>query len=76
MPFYQYLCEKNHMTVEVNHSIAQRLLTWGDVCERAGIDPGETPLDAPVIRLISASMPVVWRLKGLDKDAPSDRLCL
>jgi len=76
MPFYQYYCQQNQLTVEVSHTISKRLKTWGEVCERAGIAPGDTPFDAPVTRLISKPMPVVWRLKGLDKDEPGDRMVL
>ncbi|MEW5895725.1 MAG: hypothetical protein AB1650_08245 [Candidatus Omnitrophota bacterium] len=74
MPFYQYFCEANGLIVEVNHSMSTRLKTWGEVCQCSSIDPGKTPTDSPVIRLISKPMPIVWRLKGLDKDEPSNKL--
>ena len=54
MPRYDYECEKNGWTVEVRHGIHEKLTTWGEVCERAEIDPGDTPLNTPVERLISA----------------------
>jgi len=73
MPFYDYYCEKNGRTVEVFHGITKRLKTWGEVCAAAGAEPGQTPKKTPVIRLISGE-PTVWRLKGLDKDAPSKKL--
>lgn len=76
MPFYQYFCEENNKTIEVSHSISQRLRTWGEVCACAGIDPEQTPADACVTRLIGKPMTPSWRLKGLDKDAPSHRLQL
>ncbi len=53
MPRYDYQCEQNGWTVEVSHGIDEKLTRWCEVCERAGIDPGDTPLDAPVERLIS-----------------------
>ena len=28
---------------------------WGALCERAGIDPGDTPLDDAVVRLVTGS---------------------
>ena len=74
MPFYHYYCEQNDLTIEVNHPISKRLKTWEEVCECAGISPGDTLADAPVVRLISKSMPVVWRLKDMDKDQPSNKL--
>ncbi len=72
--FYQYFCEENGKTVEVEHRVAERLKTWGEVCQRGGIAPGRTPLDIPVIRMISNAAPVVWRLKDMDKDRPSKKL--
>jgi len=72
MPFYDYFCEANGRTVEVFHSIKDRLKTWGEVCRGANIDSGKTPEKTPVVRLIAGN-PVVWRLKGLDKDKPSKK---
>lgn len=72
--FYQYFCERNGQTIEVEHRVSERLKTWGEVCRRARIDPGTTPLDTEVIRMISNANPIVWRLKGLDKDKPSKKL--
>ncbi|MBN1477623.1 zinc ribbon domain-containing protein [Candidatus Sumerlaeota bacterium] len=49
MPIYEYLCRANRTCVEVAHSMARDALrTWGELCELTGIDPGDTPLDAPV----------------------------
>jgi len=53
MPSYDYRCEANGRVVEVRHGMNERLATWGEVCEKAGIDPGETGAEAPVTRLIS-----------------------
>lgn len=53
MPSYDYRCATNDRVVEVRHSISEKLTTWGQVCARAGIEPGDTPGDAPVDRLIS-----------------------
>jgi predicted nucleic acid-binding Zn ribbon protein len=55
MPTYDYHCDSNNQTVEVNHSIRERLTTWGSVCESAGLPLGETPADAPVTRLIAGA---------------------
>ena len=71
--FYQYYCEANDKTVEVEHKMSKKLKTWGEVCAKAGIDLGDTPPNAPVVRLISG-MPFDPKVKGLDKDAPSDKL--
>ena len=53
MPSYDYRCEANGRVVEVRHGMNEKLATWGEVCEKAGIDPGETAADAPVNRLIT-----------------------
>jgi hypothetical protein len=48
MPKYDYLCAANGRTVEVQHRMSEEVATWGDLCRRAGIEPGDTPADAPV----------------------------
>lgn len=53
---YQYHCAQNGRVLEVQHGMKESLATWGDVCRRAGVDPGETPADAPVERLISGGI--------------------
>jgi hypothetical protein len=53
MPTYEYRCPANDRVVEVAHPMAEKLSTWGQLCDRAGISPGSTPADAPVERLIS-----------------------
>jgi len=54
MSFYDYYCPANKRTVEVRHGIKEKLKTWGDVCKKAGIEPGNTPAQSPVERLISS----------------------
>lgn len=54
MPFYEYHCRSNGRTVEVRHQMDERLGTWGEVAERAGVPTGDTPATAPVDRLMSA----------------------
>ena len=56
MPTYDYFCPTNHQTVEVMHAMDTRVETWGELCERAGLDAGSTPPDAPVDRLLGAGM--------------------
>ena len=53
MPTYDYRCEANDRVVEVKHGMNESIATWGALCERAGIEPGDTPADALVVRLIS-----------------------
>ncbi len=54
MPTYEYRCPANGCLVEVRHGMAERLLSWGELCERAGITPGVTDPASPVEKLISA----------------------
>ncbi|EGV52801.1 FmdB family zinc ribbon protein [Candidatus Endoriftia persephonae] len=53
MPTYDYFCETNSRTVEVSHKMSELLSTWGELCDKASIEPGDTPLDAPVKKLLS-----------------------
>lgn len=50
---YQYHCEANGETLEVRHRMTDKLQTWGEVCVAAGREPGQTPAQTPVERLIS-----------------------
>jgi hypothetical protein len=53
MPRYDYFCEENQETVEVIHSIAEKLKTWGEVCTLAGIVIGDVSSEATVVRIIT-----------------------
>ena len=53
MPYYEYHCPANGRTVEVRHGMGERLTHWAEVAERARTDPGDTPADSPVERLMS-----------------------
>jgi predicted nucleic acid-binding Zn ribbon protein len=55
VPTYEYRCENNGSLVEVQHKMAERLSTWGELCARAGISRGRTDAKAPVHKLMSAS---------------------
>jgi len=57
MPYYEYRCLANGRTIEVRHSMVERLITWGEVADRAGLAFDGTPMDAPVERLLSAPVP-------------------
>lgn len=54
MPTYEYRCEANGRVLEVRHNMAERVSSWGELCERAGVSPGKTDPAAPVEKLISA----------------------
>lgn len=73
MPRYEYRCEANSRTVEVEHAMSERLETWGQVCERAGIDPGATPLGEAVEKLIS--LPAIGGAKPQGGPGPCGPSC-
>ena len=58
MPYYEYQCAANGRTVEVRHSMSEELTTWGQLVDRAAVDPGDTPSDAPVQRILSTPAPI------------------
>lgn len=51
MPTYDYFCDANGRKVEVTHKMSEELTTWGELCSRAGLEPGDTSPDSPVRRL-------------------------
>lgn len=54
MPHYDYYCDDNQTTVEVEHPMKTMLHTWGEVCFVAQIPMGETDPLAPVRKVIHA----------------------
>jgi hypothetical protein len=53
MPTYDYHCPVNDKIVEVKHRISESVNSWGELCQLAGIEVGDTPADAPVEKLIT-----------------------
>ena len=51
MPTYDYRCDTNDRVIEVSHRMSETLTSWGELCEHAGMELGDTPADAPVHRL-------------------------
>jgi hypothetical protein len=70
MPSYDYRCEANDRIVEVKHRMSEKLLTWGELCTAAGIDPGDTDPATPVERLITGGQVVRSTSLG-DSAAPA-----
>jgi len=70
MPSYDYRCEDNGQVVEVMHKMSEKLSTWGELCEKAGLDTGDTPAEAPVVRLITGGS-VVSSSALSNPEAPS-----
>lgn len=69
MPTYDYKCPANGQVVEVRHRISEQLVNWGQLCERAGLAPGDTPLDSPVEKLATGGQVVRSASLG-DKGSP------
>jgi hypothetical protein len=44
--------------VEVSHRMSDRLATWGELCDKAGIEAGDTPREAPVTRMATGGNPI------------------
>ena len=51
MPTYDYRCDTNDRVVEVRHSMAHKVKTWGELCGLAGLELGDTDTLTPVTRL-------------------------
>jgi hypothetical protein len=62
MPTYDYKCESNGRMVEVNHRMSEKMETWGQLCEKAGIEPGDTSPDAPVTRMATGGNVITGNL--------------
>jgi len=52
MPTYEYVCPENGREVSVFHAMSVRIATWGELCDLASIDVGETDQSSPVERQI------------------------
>ena len=68
MPTYDYFCEQNGQTVEVQHRMSELISTWGELCECAGIAVGDTVADAMVNKLANGGQ--VVRSASLGDSAP------
>jgi len=58
MPIYDYHCEANDQTVEVMHSMNEKMLTWGELCDKAGTAIGKTPPETLVTRILTSSFSI------------------
>ena len=52
MPTYDYICPENGHEVSVFHAMSVRISTWGELCELASVDVGQTKPESPVERLL------------------------
>jgi len=70
MPRYDYHCPANGRTVEVSHPMSETLGTWGELCERAGVDPGNTPPSAEIARPVNRTVGVLAGAGGGSEAMP------
>lgn len=70
MPTYQYYCTDNHQTLDVLHGMSRRVANWGELCELAEADPGSTPADTPVEKLLGTGMVLAKRTTAADCSGP------
>lgn len=75
MPKYDYRCELNGQTVEVSHAMKDTVNTWGELCELAAIDRGETPADSPVHKIISGGFVATGASSPAPRHACSGPAC-
>jgi len=58
MPTYDYYCEANGQTLEVRHKMSEDIRTWGELCQLAGREVGNTAANSPVKRLANGGQVV------------------
>jgi len=68
VPTYDYACEENGQTVEVQHRMNEVISNWGELCDRASIDAGNTARNAAVKKLATGGQ--VVRSSSLGDSAP------
>ena len=52
MPTYDYVCPENGRELSVFHAMSVRISTWGELCDLASADVGQTQRESPVERLL------------------------
>lgn len=53
MPSFDFHCAANGETHEVMLKMHETITTWGELCARKGIPPGETPAEATIEKVFS-----------------------
>lgn len=68
MPTYDYRCLADGRVYEVQHSMREQLQTWGELCQKLGIDSGELAADSPIERLANGGQ--VVKANSLKNNVP------
>jgi len=61
MPTYTCFCPTNGRSVDVLHAMRTTHRTWGEVCDAEGEDPGPTPPDTGVEKLLGTGMVLTYK---------------
>ena len=75
MPTYDYHCSTNDTTLEVKHRISESVSNWGELCQLAGIETGNTPADTPVEKLITGGGVVKSNSMGSEPPCATGPCC-
>ncbi|MEM7540861.1 MAG: zinc ribbon domain-containing protein [Pseudomonadota bacterium] len=73
MPLYEYMCEANGQVVETYHSMSTTVETWGQLCELAKLELGDTPADEPVKKIISRGSQLNAHNTFSNRDLPAHK---
>lgn len=73
MPTYQYYCTANQRTLDVMHRMSETVETWGDLCQLADQDQGDTPAHVPVEKLLGTGMVLAKKPTAADCSGPPPR---
>lgn len=53
MPTYDYRNTATGAVVTVRHRMSEKAQTWGELCALGDLDPGSTPRETPVERVLT-----------------------
>jgi len=72
MPTYDYLCPANGRVVEIEHRMAESVAPGPRSATGAGVEPGDTPGNEAVERLISGGNVIRAGSLGSRRERPCD----
>lgn len=64
MPVYEYHCDANGKTIELNHDLDVSIKNWGELCFAANLDFGDTDPTAPVRKIITKAPGVTVQISN------------
>ena len=78
MPTYAYVCPENGSEISVFHAMSTRIDTWGELCDLASVEVGQTARESTVERLIGTGFvlpPRSTKTLGIGGGCCSSREC-